>query len=292
MNNTKKILVTGAGGQLGTSFKHVAKRHSELEFVFMGSSNLDITNSDAVIELFEKKHFDYCINCAAYTNVDKAESEEEKAFLINAKGPKNLAAASQLTKTVLIHISTDFVFNGEQSIPYTEKDKPEPIGVYGISKQRGEEEIANGLDQFFIIRTSWLYSAHGHNFMKSMIKYGGERDSLNVVFDQIGTPTYANDLALAVLDIISLNSTAFGTYHFSNEGVASWYDFAKAIFDINNITVNLQPIRTKDYPLPANRPNYSVLDKSKIKSLLSKPIPYWKDSLIKATNELKALESK
>ena len=275
-----KALVTGANGQLGKSLKAISKNYaSKICFVFKSSTELNIIDASLVLADFRHQQYDYCINCAAYTNVDKAESLSPDALSVNVKGAKNLAVASKITNTILIHISTDFVFDGLKSSPYTEGDIAVPIGSYGRSKLQGEKEIMAETHRYFILRTSWLYSEFGHNFMKSMLKFGKEKDTLSVVYDQVSTPTYARDLAKLILKVIESRNTDFGLYNFSDEGVASWYDFAKAIFDIEKIEVNLLPIRSSEYPLPAKRPSYSVLDKEKIKKTFYIEIPYWRDSL-------------
>lgn len=292
MKMMKKVLVTGANGQLGRCIEaEIKKVDLPLEFDFMSSSLLDITNEHSVLEHFKNQHYDYCINCAAYTQVDSAEIDQEKAFLINENGPRNLARACKQSNTILLHISTDFVFDGKTGTPYSEKTHPNPIGIYGLSKFRGEQEIVRNLDTYFIIRTSWLYSVFGNNFMKSMIKHGTTKNTLSVVYDQVGTPTFANDLVKVLLHIILNEIKAFGIYNYSNEGVASWFDFAKAIFEINDIDVDLRPIRTKEYPLPAARPAFSVLDKEKIKKTLQIVIPHWRDSLLLGSNELENVEA-
>lgn len=273
------VLVTGANGQLGSAIKSIAKKEDHLSFTFCTSDELNITDENSVAEVFKRTTYDYCINCAAYTNVDKAEEQFAQANAINGLGVKNLVLACKESKTKLIHVSTDFVFSGKQSIPYTELDSPEPSSAYGLSKYRGELEISKNLSDYYIVRTSWLYSEFGHNFMKSMLKFGKERDSLSVVFDQVGTPTYAVDLAQFILVLIKKNIDVFGIYHYSNEGVASWYDFAKAIFEEADINIDLKPIRSSEYPLPAKRPSYSVMDKSKVKTNFNIQIPNWRDSL-------------
>ncbi len=276
-----KILVTGASGQLGSTFKSlVSDGHTkDLDFVFKSSSDLDITNFDEVRAELVSSDYAYCINCAAFTNVDKAEAENDLAYRVNVTGARNLAMNCNESKTVLIHISTDFVFDGFLNTPYLEEDIARPIGFYGDTKYKGERAIINNIEEHFIIRTSWLYSEFGHNFMKTMLKLGSERDELSVVYDQVGTPTYALDLANVVLHIIKAHSIEYGVYNYSNEGVASWYDFAKAIFDDYKINIDLKPILSTEYPMPAERPKFSVLDKSKIKNTFGLKIPYWKDSL-------------
>jgi dTDP-4-dehydrorhamnose reductase len=291
MQRKKRVLVTGGSGQLGTTLgKSVSSVEKTIEFVFASSKDLDITDDRSVTDYVKQGDFDYCVNCAAYTQVDKAEADSERALLINQQGAKNLAKACHAGNIVLIHISTDFVFNGSKSSPYVETDRPSPLGIYGHSKFKGEQEVVRNMERYFIIRTSWLYSAYGHNFFKSMLKYGKERDELSVVFDQVGTPTSAHDLAGIILKIILEGIDTYGIYHFSNEGLASWYDFAAAIFDINGIEVALRPIRSKEYPTPAERPAFSVLDKGKIKKVLKMDIPHWRESL-RAVSEILRKES-
>lgn len=276
-----KILVTGASGQLGSTFKSlVCGGHTkDLDFVFKSSSELDITDFDEVHAELVSSDYAYCINCAAFTNVDKAEAENDLAYRVNVTGARNLAMNCNESKTVLIHISTDFVFDGFLNTPYLEEDIARPIGFYGDTKYKGERAIINNVEEHFIIRTSWLYSEFGHNFMKTMLKLGAERNELSVVYDQVGTPTYALDLAKVVLHIIKAHSIDYGVYNYSNEGVASWYDFAKAIFDNYKINIDLKPILSTEYPMPAERPKFSVLNKSKIKNTFELEIPHWKDSL-------------
>lgn len=276
-----KILVTGASGQLGSTFKAMSAQGQigDLEFVFKSSADLDITNFEAVREELLNSDYAYCINCAAFTHVDKAEEENDLAYQVNVTGARNLALNCNESNTVLIHISTDFVFDGFMTTPYLEEDIARPIGFYGDTKYKGERAIINNLEEHFILRTSWLYSEFGHNFMKTMIRLGTEKEELSVVYDQVGTPTYALDLAKVVLHIINAHSIDYGVYNYSNEGVASWYDFAKAIFDSYGIKVNLKPIRSEAYPTPAERPKFSVLDKSKIKTAFGLQIPHWRDSL-------------
>ena len=277
------VLVTGSNGQLASCIKDLAKQYDGLNFIYTDYKELDICDLSQVNTFFESnKKIDYCINCAAYTAVDKAETEVDKAFEINADGAKNLAIACREFDAILIQISTDFVFDGEKKEPYTETDVAKPISVYGASKLQGEIEIKQTLETYFILRTSWLYSEHGANFMKTMLKLAETRDEISVVSDQIGTPTYAGDLADVILKIISSKNTNFGLYHYSNEGVASWYDFAKTIFEASNLKIKLNAIKTEAYPTPAKRPFYSVIDKAKIKSILGIETPNWSESLLKA----------
>ncbi|MFD0798337.1 dTDP-4-dehydrorhamnose reductase [Maribacter chungangensis] len=278
-----KVLVTGARGQLGSAIKSISNScEGAVGFTYCTSAELNITDIDSVMAMITTNSFDYCINCAAYTNVDKAEENSPQAYAINGLGAENLAIACKKANVTLIHISTDFVFSGKQSQPYLETDGTEPLGSYGKSKLRGEQDIQKQLDKHYIIRTSWLYSEFGANFMKSMLRLGSERAELSVVFDQIGTPTYAVDLAKFIIYLVQNDTAKYGIYHYSNEGVASWYDFAKAIFEEAEINVKLKPIRTKEYPLPAKRPSYSVMDKAKVKTSFNIEIPHWRDSLKEA----------
>ncbi|TBX71221.1 dTDP-4-dehydrorhamnose reductase [Flavobacterium silvisoli] len=285
------VLVTGANGQLGQALRYVSGNYPEITFVFCDSADLDITNKQDCEAVFDQYKPHYCINAAAYTAVDKAESEPEKAYLINVVGAKNLAETCQKHNAVLLHVSTDFVFDGSKTTPYTEEDQPNPTGVYGQTKLDGERAIQEVLSNYYIIRTSWVYSQFGNNFMKTMLRLASERDTLSVVNDQIGTPTHAVDLAEALIRIIltdchpelvegqQLTINNFGIYNFSNEGQCSWYEFARKIFEINKITINLLPIPTSSYPTPAERPKYSVLDKNKIKETFCLEIKNWEDSL-------------
>ena len=259
----KQVLVTGANGQLGNSIKRISPNFRGLKFVFTDVADLDITNSEEVNTFFESNAFDYCINCAAYTAVDKAEEEVDKAFLINATAVKNLAKGCQTAGAVLIHISTDFVFDGTKRTPYTEEDTPNPISVYGKSKLLGEEYVQEICDRYFIARTSWLYSEYGNNFVKTMLRLAETRKQISIVNDQIGSPTYAGDLAEFILKVISSESTAYGLYHYSNLGAISWYDFAVEIFKQFGKDIDVQPIKTKDYPTAAKRPKFSVLKTEK-----------------------------
>jgi dTDP-4-dehydrorhamnose reductase len=279
------VLVTGANGQLGQSLQFIAPTYPTIQFVFCDSSKLDITNLNNIKQIFEQFKPTICINTAAYTAVDKAESEPEKAHLINVVGAKNLAEVCKEFDTVLLHISTDFVFDGTKDSPYSEEYIPNPTSVYGQTKLDGEKAIQETWDKHFIIRTSWVYSQFGNNFMKTMLRLASERDTLSVVNDQIGTPTNAVDLAEVLVKIVQSSIThhpspnTFGVYNFSNEGQCSWYDFAKKIFEFNKITINLEPIPTTSFPTPAKRPAYSVLDKSKIKKVFGVEVKYWEMSL-------------
>jgi len=275
------ILVTGANGQLGSEIKELSQNY-KYNIFFTDVKLLDISDKKAVEDFIKQNSIDTIINCAAYTAVDKAEEEKELADKINHIAVKNLAEVSKEFDISLVHISTDYVFNGLGYRPYKESDKTEPQSVYGSTKLMGEEAMIDiSPKNSIIIRTSWLYSTFGANFVKTMLRIGRERDSLNVIFDQIGTPTYAKDLADTILNILpKLNNKDVEIYHYSNEGVCSWFDFAKAIFEIKGMDIKVNPILSEAYPTPAKRPYYSVLDKSKIKKDFDIEIPYWKNSLI------------
>lgn len=280
------IVVFGASGQLGQCLKEVAGKKGITNIYFPPESDANILSLDALQKIFETYKPAWCINCAAYTAVDKAEDEVQTARLINRSGVENIAALCKSFESILVHTSTDFVFKGDQSSPLSEDDLAEPINIYGLTKLEGEQVVQSLLEKYYIIRTSWLYSEYGNNFAKTMLRLGAERDELRIVADQVGTPTYAMDLADCILNIIASGEEAYGTYHYSNEGVASWYDFARAIFDIAGTNVNVMPIRTSEYPTRAVRPAYSVMDKSKIKKTFDIQIPYWRDSLITCISKL------
>lgn len=266
------FLVTGANGQLGNCLR----QRLDDKAVYVDKDELDITDAQAVFEFCQKQNFAAIINCAAYTAVDKAESDEELARKINADGPANLAA----TGIPLIHISTDYVFDGNNCRPYNENDTPHPQSVYGRTKLLGEKLVMEKASAAVIIRTAWLYSEFGGNFVKTMRRLGAEKERLNVVFDQVGTPTYAGDLAQAIVDILpQLRSGMKEICHYSNEGVCSWYDFAVEIMKASALPCLVLPIESKDYPTPATRPAYSVLNKAKIKNLFGISINHWKESL-------------
>jgi dTDP-4-dehydrorhamnose reductase len=290
-----KILVTGAYGQLGNELKVLSDQYSEHQFLFTDSDTLDIADENQVQDYFEKEKPQFLINCAAYTAVDKAEVETDLAQKINANAPALLAKYSRLHNCGFIHISTDYVFNGKSFIPYTEVDPVQPESIYGKTKLAGENFILSSESKAVIIRTSWLYSSFGNNFVKTMLRLGEERDLLKVVFDQVGTPTYAADLAKAVLSVASVyekepEKFKTGVYHYSNEGVASWYDFAKSIFEISGLNCKVLPVMSDEFPTPAKRPPYSVLNKSKIKSTFNLEIPYWKESLESCLKKLQKTE--
>ncbi len=281
------VLVTGGNGQLASCIKDVERQYDHLNFIYTDYQELDICDLQQVQNFFESnENINYCINCAAYTAVDKAETEIDKAFEINALGAKKLAIVCNEYGAILIHISTDFIFDGKKNKPYTEADVAKPINVYGASKLQGEVEIQQVLKEHYIIRTSWLYSEYGNNFMKTMLSLAETRDSISIVNDQIGTPTYARDLAEVIIHIINTKAQSYGTYHYSNLGEVSWYDFAKAIFKETNTKIKVNPIKTQNYPTPAQRPIFSVMDKTKIKTSLGIEIPHWRDSLLRAIKHL------
>jgi len=287
-----KILITGANGQLGSEIRKSSILFPELSFVFTDLKELDITNPDSVEAMLADEKPNWLVNCAAYTAVDKAETDEETAWVINAVAPAILAEKSNAIGCRYVQISTDYVFNGTNHLPYVEEDEVCPTSVYGTTKLEGELISMTNNAETLIIRTSWLYSSFGNNFVKSMIRLGQERDTLNVIFDQIGTPTYAGDLAMAILEIIHKTESGEckfvpGTYHYSNEGVCSWYDFAIAIHQIYGINCSVSAIESKEYPSPVARPPYSVLNKSKIKGIFGIQIPYWRTSLEKCILEIK-----
>ncbi|MBZ9629639.1 dTDP-4-dehydrorhamnose reductase [Salegentibacter sp. LM13S] len=275
----KNILVTGANGQLGACFKKISGNYPDFNFVFKSSSEADITEKPKLEKLFSEINFDWLINCAAYTNVEKAESEEVKAFRINAEGAQNLAEVCNENQAALIHFSTDYVFNGETDNPYQETDTTNPINVYGASKLKGELAITEVLKEHFIFRTSWLYSEFGHNFYKTILRKIEEKSELNITTTQTGTPTNANDLAEFVMEIIASENKNFGLYHFSNLGEATWYDFAKAILEFTGSSEEIRLNENNDFKTIAARPKYSVLDKTKIQQKFQKQIPEWKVSL-------------
>ncbi len=277
---TKNILITGSNGQLGSEIRELAV-NSKQQFFFTDVAELDITDKSAVESFVAENKIDIIVNCAAYTNVDKAEDESELADKINHKAVKNLAEVSADKKLFLIHISTDYVFDGTKNTPYLETDPTAALGVYGETKLAGENVVKKSGCEYLIIRTSWLYSKFGKNFVKTIQRLTNEKDSLKVVFDQVGTPTYAGDLAKAILEIIETEKHIgnSGVYHFSNEGVCSWYDFAVEICDFFGNTCDIQPCHSDGFPSKVKRPNFSVLDKTKIKETFGLKIPHWKASL-------------
>ena len=261
-----KALVTGGNGQLAQCLKEIVKYHDELDITFQDLPDLDITNKQQLESYFSNNELDYCINCAAYTAVDLAEEQSELAYAVNAEGPKNIAMLCLKYNIKLIHISTDFVFDGQQRTPYLETDAPNPLSVYGASKLQGERSIQETTEAYFIVRTSWLYSEYGKKFIKTMLSLSETREEISVVSDQIGAPTYAGDLAEVLIKIVISSSTNYGIYHYSNLGAISWYDFAVEIFKQFGKTIEVKPIKTKDYPTAAKRPKYSVLETTKIEN--------------------------
>ena len=274
-----RILVTGSNGQLGSEIVALQAQETLHQWFNLDINELDITDKNAVEQFVLCNKIDGIINCAAYTNVDKAEEDVALCYKVNRDAPQYLAQAIEKVGGFIIHISTDYVFDGTNNIPYTEQDKPNPVTIYGKSKIEGEQYVCESCKQHIIIRTAWVYSSYGKNFVKTMIKLGKEKPSLGVIFDQIGSPTYARDLAKAIITIVNQGIIP-GIYNFSNEGVISWYDFTKHIHQLANITsCKVAPIHTADYPTLAQRPHFSVLDKTKIKNTYNIEIPYWRDSL-------------
>lgn len=275
------ILITGANGQLGSELKKFRSLFQNVNPEFTDIGELDICNIDALKTFGAGKNFKYFINCAAYTAVDKAETDKETAQKINVDAVRNLVELAKPTNSILIHVSTDYVFDGKNFLPYKEDDPICPNSVYGKTKADGEAEALKYKNSL-VIRTSWLYSSFGNNFLKTILRLSKEREKLTVIFDQIGTPTYAGDLAKAIIAIVNYQEANLvhpGIYHFSNEGVCSWYDFATEIAELSGAKAKILPIETKDYPTPTQRPHYSVLNKSKIKSTFGIEIPHWKESL-------------
>jgi dTDP-4-dehydrorhamnose reductase len=282
------ILITGANGQLGNEIRRITG-DSQNNYIFTDVAELDITDLDAIRQLAIGEKLSIIVNCAAYTNVDKAEDDYDMADLINNKAVRNLAVIAKETGATLIHVSTDYVFNGESCIPYQETRGTNPIGVYGKTKLAGELSIQEIGCKYLIFRTSWLYSQYGNNLVKTIQRLTSERDTLTVVFDQVGTPTYAADLASLIYKIIEEDIYhKQGTYHFSNEGVCSWYDFAKKICDLSENICDIQPCHSDEFPSKVRRPSFSVLDKTKVKETFNIKIPYWEESLTQCIKELKA----
>tara|TARA_R100000935_G_scaffold36196_1_gene56922 strand:+ start:19034 stop:19894 length:861 start_codon:yes stop_codon:yes gene_type:complete len=273
------ILVTGANGQLGSCIRDIAPTCEGLSFVFTTKEVFDISNKQLVQDYFSNKNFDYCINAAAYTNVEQAEKDAENAFRINAEGAKNLAEACATNSIILIHISTDYVFNGEKESPYTETDATDPINVYGASKLKGEQYVQEACAQHFILRTSWVYSQYGHNFLKTILKHAKAGNPLSITTEQTGAPTNANDLAAVTVALIKKNRQEFGVYHFSNEGKATWYDFAHEILTQHSQLTTTNLAKTEHYPTFAKRPKNSVLDTGKAIKVLGIETKDWKERL-------------
>jgi dTDP-4-dehydrorhamnose reductase len=278
------IVVTGAHGQLGQALQSIAAQYTEIQFHFCSSQEANLTNKASLQAVFRNYKPSFCINAAAYTAVDKAESEPEKAFAINADGVRNLSEVCLEHQNILLHVSNDFVFDGLKNSPYTETDVPQPTGVYGVSKLAGEQAVQEILTRYYIVRTAWVYSQFGANFMKTMLRLGSEREQLTVVDDQLGSPTLATDLAKALLVIClqtsqNLAQAPYGIYHYSNEGSCSWCGFAQQILLNHHINTPVLPIPTTSFPTPAKRPAYSVLDKSKIKNAFNLEIASWQAAL-------------
>jgi len=281
------ILITGSHGQLGNEMQQTAKRFPQFNYLYTDIEELDICDKAALDAFVKANAVNVIVNCAAYTAVDKAEDDVELCYKINADAVRNIGEIAAENNLKVVHVSTDYVFDGTNHIPYTEDQPVCPATVYGKSKLAGEQALLKTCKQAVILRTAWLYSSFGNNFVKTMMKLGTERDSLNVIFDQIGTPTYAADLADAIMRIISSKNFVPGIYHFSDEGVCSWYDFTKSIHRLAGITCDVHPIETKDYPARTPRPHYSVLNKAKIKSTYSIVIPHWEESLERCIKILK-----
>lgn len=277
-----KVLVTGKGGQLASEFH--SKKNKDKNWIFCSVEDLDITDRDKVLKFFHKHSFEYVINCAAYTAVDDAENNENAAYSVNVLGPRNLALACKIRDSKLIHFSTDYVFDGQSEIPYLEYDKTNPKSVYGLTKLQGEKEIIKSCVKSIIIRTSWVYSIYGHNFVKTMLKLAKIKSELGIIYDQVGSPTNAEDLADAVLNIIETSKYVWintQIFNFSNKGKCSWYEFALEIFKIKKINMIVKKLQTKDYKTLANRPKFSLLDKTKFENTFNYQIEEWQKSLKK-----------
>lgn len=281
------ILITGSNGQLGKEFQALAGDYTQYRFLFTSREELSLEDEHSIVNYFNNHSIDFCVNCAAYTAVDKAETDYEKAYQVNAAGVRRLAEQCELHHTKLIHISTDYVFNGQSPSPYKEDDFTEPVNKYGSSKLEGERFCRHENPSSIIIRTAWVYSEFGNNFVKTMLRLMKERESINVVNDQVGAPTYAADLANAVMSIIAHHEWHAGIYHYSNRGKISWYDFAVAIKGAAGLSCAVNPIPSSSYPTPAKRPSFSLLDCSKIQSNYGIKIPDWKESLHICLNQLK-----
>ena len=282
------ILITGSHGQLGNEMQQAAARFPAFRFIYTDVEDLDICDKAALDAFVKANGVNIIVNCAAYTTVDKAEDDVELCYKINAEAVRNIGEVAHQNGLKVVHVSTDYVFDGTNYLPYSEDQAVSPNTVYGKSKLAGEQALMETCEQTVILRTAWLYSSFGNNFVKTMIKLGTERDSLNVIFDQIGTPTYAADLADTILKILSHETFTPGMYHFSDEGVCSWYDFTKTIHRIAGITCDVRPIETKDYPARTPRPHYSVLNKAKIKATYGITIPHWEESLERCMKILQA----
>lgn len=281
-----KVLITGGKGQLAQCLRSQIEKSPGVDAVYVDVEDLDITRGPDVVSRFGEERPDFCINCAAYTAVDQAESEPGPARAINVDGPRNLARACNQYGVTLIHLSTDFVFDGQKNTPYRESDQPNPQSVYGRTKWEGEKAVADNLDAHYIFRTSWLYSGYGKNFMNTMLRLGNERDLTRVVDDQVGTPTYGGDLARVIVQLVTGKiRPGYGLYHYSNEGQASWFEFAREIFKQAGLPGDVEPIGSEAFPTPARRPAYSVLSKEKFRSATGLSVPGWKASLGQALAE-------
>ncbi|HKK76515.1 MAG TPA: dTDP-4-dehydrorhamnose reductase [Saprospiraceae bacterium] len=283
---SKKILVTGASGQVGQALQVLAQQHRDLTFLFTNRHQLDIRQEDQVSSFFDAQQPDVCINCAAYTAVDKAETDQDSALLLNDRAVGFLAKACQENQSHLLHISSDYVYHNSLNRPLRETDPCQPQSIYAKSKLAGDERALRLHPQTHILRTSWVYSPWGNNFVKTMLRLGREREQIRVVYDQIGAPTYAPDIAEALLQFITHPGAPAGIYNFANAGVASWYDFAKAIFDMAEINCQVTPIPSSAYPTPAKRPHYSLLDTQKIVDALGMEISHWRDRLRQCLKEM------
>lgn len=281
-----KTLITGANGQLGTELHEILEREFSGQTLYTDVQELDLTNAKAVDSYVANNEITHIVNCAAYTAVDRAEEEKMLCAAVNTDAVKNLAMAADANGAKIIHISTDYVFDGTNHRPYRESDKVNPISQYGTTKRKGETLLLALAPQAIIIRTAWLYSAHGKNFVKTMLRLADSQPEIKVVCDQIGTPTFARDLARAVVKVLQSHQWVPGIYHFTDEGAASWYDFAKAIFRIAGKDVKVTPIPTEDYPTPASRPSYSILDRTRIKATYGIEIPHWEEALADCLRQL------
>lgn len=290
-----KVLVTGSTGQLGLSFQDLVASYTNFDFTFVGRAQLDLSVPGQVTEHLRNHCYDVIINCAAHTAVDKAEEERDLAEQVNHHAMAELAQAAKEQGAYLIHVSTDYVFDGCHHKPYTEDHPTAPVNNYGQTKLNGERAIQSSGVNASIVRTSWVYSQHGNNFVKTMLRLGRERDALTVIDDQVGSPTYAGDLASAIMALIEQQQSnpvaGCNLFHYSNEGVCSWYDFAKAIFELAGIQCSVSPIETKDYPTPATRPHYSLLSKQKFKHVTGMNVPYWRNSLAECLQKIKGNEN-
>lgn len=283
------ILVTGANGQLGNEMRLLGAT-SKNNYIFTDVTELNITDKAAISDMVKEHRIQVIINCAAYTNVDKAEDDEATADLLNHTAARYLAEAAKEADAVLIHVSTDYVFHGDKNVPYTEDEPTSPLGVYGRTKLAGEQAIQQSGCRYLIFRTAWLYSSFGNNFVKTMRRLTSERDTLNVVFDQVGSPTFAGDLARAIFEVVEKEAYVGteGIYHYSNEGVCSWYDFAVEISNLSHTRCDIRPCHSDEFPSKVTRPSYSVLDKTKLKKTFGIVVPHWKESLVKCIEQLNA----